>query len=46
MTKNDVVMACNSKYFKGCLTLITSLDKHSEKNIDVIYVFDLRLTKE
>ena len=28
------------------LTLITSLRKHSEKDIDVIYVFDLGLTEE
>ena len=44
--KNAVVTACNSKYFKSCLTLITSLRKHSEKDIDVIYVFDLGLTEE
>ena len=34
--KNAVVTACNSKYFKSCLTLITSLRKHSEKDIDII----------
>ena len=44
--KNAVVTACNSKYFKGCLTLITSLRKHSDKDVDVIYVFDLGLTED
>ena len=44
--KNAIVTACNSKYVKSCLTLITSLYKHSDKDIDNIYVFDLGLTKE
>ena len=44
--KNAVVTACNRKYFRSCLTLITSLRKHSENDIDVIYVFDLGLTEE
>ena len=44
--KNAVITACNSKYFRSCLTLITSLRKHSEKDIDVIYVFDLGLTEK
>ena len=44
--KNAVVTACNSKYFKSCLTFITSVCKHSEKDIDAIYVFDLVLTEE
>ena len=44
--KNAIVTACNSHYFRSCLTLITSLRKHSEKDIDVIYVFDLGLTEE
>ena len=44
--KNAVLTACNSKYFRSCLTLITSLFKHSDKDIDVIYVFDLGLTEE
>ena len=44
--KNAIVTACNSKYFKGCLTLITSLRKHSVKDIDVIYVFELGLTED
>ena len=44
--KNAIVTACNSKYFKSCLTLITSLYKHSDKDIDTIYVFDLGLIKE
>ena len=26
--KNAVVTGCNSKYFRSCLTLITSLYKH------------------
>ena len=39
--KNAVVTACNSKYFKACLTFITLLYKHSEKYIDVIYVLIL-----
>ena len=34
--KNAVITACNSKYFRSCLTLIASLYKHSEKDIDVI----------
>ena len=42
--KNAVVTACNSKYFRSCLTLITSLFKHSNNDIDFIYVFDLGLT--
>ena len=46
LKKNAIVTACNSKYFKSCLTLITSLYKHSDKDIDTIYVFDLGLTKE
>ena len=41
-----IITACNSKYFKSCLTLITSFYKHYEKDIDVIYVFDLGLTQE
>ena len=44
--KNAIITACNSKYFRSCLTLITSLYKHSENDIDVIYVFDLGLTQE
>ena len=28
--KNAPVMACKSKYFRSCLTLITSLFKYSE----------------
>ena len=44
--KNAVVTVCNSKYFKSCLTFITSVCKHSEKDIDAIYVFDLVLTEE
>ena len=44
--KNAVITACNSKYFRSCLTLITSLYKHSDNDIDVIYVFDLGLTQE
>ena len=39
--KNAVLTACNSKYFRSCLTLITSLYKHSDNDIDTIYVFDL-----
>ena len=42
--KNVVVTACNSKYFRSCLTLITSLFQHSNNDIDIIYVFDLGLT--
>ena len=34
--KNAVITACNSKYFRSCLTLITSLYKHSDNDIDVI----------
>ena len=44
--KNAIVTACNSKYFKSCLTLITSLYKHQDKDIDTIYAFDLGLTEE
>ena len=44
--KNAIITACNSKYFRSCLTLITSLYKHSDNDIDVIYVFDLGLTQE
>ena len=44
--KNAVVTACNSKYFKSCLTPTTSVRKYSEKDIDVIYIFDLGLTEE
>ena len=44
--KNSVITACNSKYFRSCLTLITSLYKHSDNDIDVIYVFDLGFTQE
>ena len=45
MHKNVVVTACNSKYFKSCLTLITSLCKHSDKVIDFFYLFNLSLTE-
>ena len=46
--KNAIVMACNSKYCKSCLqlTLITSLFKYSDNDIDKIYVFDVWLLKE
>ena len=44
--KNTVVMVCNGKYFKACLTLITSFYKHSENDINVTHVFYLGLTKE
>ena len=44
--RNAIITACNSKYFRSCLTLITSLYKHSDNDIDVIYVFDLGLTQE
>ena len=42
--RNAVVTACNSKYFRACLTHVTSLFKYSDKNIDTIYVFDPGLT--
>ena len=45
-TQNVVVTACNSKYFRSCLTLITSLYTYSDSCIDTIYVFDLGLTIE
>ena len=45
-TLNAVVTACNSKYFRSCLTLITSLLQHSSHVIHKIYVFDLELTPE
>ena len=45
-TLNVVVTACNSKYFRSCLTLITSLLQHSSHNIHKIYVFDLGLSIE
>ena len=43
---NAVVTACNRKYFKGYLTLIALLCKHSYNYVDVIYVFDLGLTED
>ena len=43
---NTVVTACNYKYFRSCLTLITSLYTNSNTCIDTIYVFDLGLTNE
>ena len=36
--KNAVVTACNSKYFRSCLTLITSLFKYSDKDINILYI--------
>jgi hypothetical protein len=45
-TQNVVVTACNSKYFRSCLTLITPLYTYSDSCIDTIYVFDLGLTNE
>ena len=44
--KRAVVTACNSRYFRSCLTLITSLYKHSNTIIDKIYVFDLGLNDD
>ena len=46
LKKNAVVTACDSKYFKSCLTLITSLYKHSDNDIDTIYVFNLGLSED
>ena len=43
-TKNRaVVTACDSKYFKSCLTLLTSLYKYSNNLIDIMYIFDFGL---
>ena len=45
-TQNVVVTACNSKYVRSCLRLITSLYTYYDTCIDTIYVFDLGLTTE
>ena len=45
-TQNVVVTAWNSKYFRSCLTLITSLYTYSNTCKDTIYVFDVGLTTE
>ena len=37
--KNAIIMACDRKYFKSCLTLITTLFNHH--HIDIIYVLIL-----
>ena len=40
-----LVTAYDSKYFKACLTFVTSFYKYSEDVIDIIYIFDLGLNE-